>query len=207
MKRTNILLLLVFLLVTFTSRANIDTTRKILFIGNSLTYTNDLPALVKQAAAKKGITVTTEMIAFPNYALEDHWNDGHIQQLIAKNKYDFVVVQQGPSSQAEGRTMLMDYGKKIKELCDKHGSTLAFFMVWPARANLHMIDGVIKNYSDAAVTTQSILCPVGAAWKKYFADTGEYDLYGPDQFHPAEKGSRMAAEVIVDSFLAVPQKN
>jgi hypothetical protein len=192
--------LLLLMVISFTSYASIDSTRKILFIGNSFTYTNDLPALVKLAAAGKGISITTETIAYANYALEDHWNDGRIQQLIAQNKYDFVIVQQGPSSQADGRAMLLDYGERIKNLCGKHGSKLAFFMVWPARANLHMIEGVIKNYSDAAAATKSIVCPVGSAWKKYFTDTGDYSLYGPDQFHPSEKGSRVAAEVIADSL-------
>lgn len=179
---------------------NVGTTQSILFVGNSLTYTNDLPSLVKQAAATKGITITTDMIAFPNYALEDHWNDGRIQQMIAQNKYDYVVVQQGPSSQAEGRTMLLEYGKKIKDVCDKHGAKLAFLMVWPARANLHMMEGVIKNYSEAASATKSILCPAGSAWKKHFDDTGDYSLYGPDDFHPSEKGSSVAADVIVASL-------
>lgn len=172
----------------------------VLFIGNSLTYTNDLPAMVVKLAKEKNIEVTTEAMAFANYALEDHWNDGQIQTLIAEKKFDFVVVQQGPSSQADGREMLLDYGERIKELCEKQNSKLAFFMVWPSYANRHMFDGVIKNYGDAASSTHSILCPVGAVWKKYFTETGDYSYYGPDMFHPSEKGSLVAAGLIVDSL-------
>jgi hypothetical protein len=172
----------------------------LLFVGNSLIYTNDLPALVKQKAKEKGFDITTETLAFPNYALEDHWIDGTVQKLIREKKFDFVVVQQGPSSQEEGREMLLDYGARIKELCKKNKSELAFFMVWPARANFHMFDGVIKNYTDAADFTSSILCPVGTAWKKYMNETGDYSYYGTDMFHPSEKGSLVAAEIIVASL-------
>jgi hypothetical protein len=172
----------------------------VLFIGNSLTYTNDLPAMVVRKSKEKAVELKAETLAFANYALEDHWNDGQIQTMIAEKKFDFVVVQQGPSSQADGREMLLDYGERIKELCEKYNTKLAFFMVWPAHANRHMFDGVIKNYSEAASATNSVLCPVGTVWKKYFTDTGDYSYYGPDMFHPSEKGSLVAAEVIVDSL-------
>jgi len=143
-----------------------DSTKYVLFIGNSLTYANNLPLLVAQLGGQKGVQIIPEMIAYPNYALEDHWNDGQIQLLIATKKYHFVVVQQGPSSQNDGRAMLMDYGARIKGLCDANNSQLAFFMVWPALANFHTFDGVIKNYTDSALAKNSFLCPVGKIWKE-----------------------------------------
>ena len=166
----------------------------ILFVGNSLTYANDLPTLVKNRLTEFNVLV--DVMAKPNYALEDHWNDGRLPVLLASNNYDFVIIQQGPSSQQEGREMLMDYGKKIKELCTQNGSQLAFFMVWPAYSNYEMFDGVIKNYTDAATATKSILCPVGKVWKQHFSDTKDLSYYGSDMFHPSKKGSEVAADVI-----------
>jgi len=173
-----------------------DSAKSILFVGNSLTYYNDLPKLVARIGRDSGIEIKTEMVAYPNYALEDHWNDGQIQQLIATKKYDFVVVQQGPSSQADGRIMLLDYGARIKNICVPHNTKLAFFMVWPAFSNFHTFDGVINNYTNAAVVTNSLLCPVGKVWKDYFLSTGDYSYYGPDMFHPSQKGSEHAALII-----------
>jgi lysophospholipase L1-like esterase len=179
---------------------NKDSIITILFVGNSLTYTNDLPALVEKETKKKNIQVKTEMVAHPNYALEDHWNDGVFKNKLAEKKYDYVVVQQGPSSQAEGKAMLLDYGARIKEQCDKYNAILVFFMVWPAYDNYANFDGVIKNYTDAASATGSILCPVGKVWKQYFTDTNDYSYYGPDRFHPSPKGSETAARVITDTL-------
>jgi hypothetical protein len=62
-----------------------------------------------------------------------------------QGQFDFVVLQQGPSSQSEGRAMLLNYGVRIKALCDTTKTRLAFFMVWPAFTNLHTFDGVIKK--------------------------------------------------------------
>jgi hypothetical protein len=174
--------------------------KSILFVGNSLTYTNDLPALVEKIGKDKGIVIETKTIAYPGHALEDHWNDGELQVLISGKKYEFVIVQQGPSSQADGRAMLLDYGARIKALCNGSNAKLVFFMVWPAYSNFHTFDGVIKNYTDAAVATNSLLCPVGKVWREYFDASGDYSYYGPDMFHPSQKGSESAAEIIYETL-------
>lgn len=104
-------------------------TISILFVGNSLTYTNNLPELVKNSAKQKGIQVETSMIALPNYAILDHWDDGEVQKQISTVNYDYVIIQQGPSSQAFGREILFEYGAKYKSLCNKNGAKLCYFMV------------------------------------------------------------------------------
>ena len=173
----------------------------ILFIGNSLTYTNNLPELVKQSSKLQGIEIDTKMIAFPNYAIIDHWNDGQVQKLIASKKYDFVIIQQGPSSQNNGRKMLIEYGKKYSSLCKLYDTKLCCFMVWPSLNNYHTFDGVIKNHKDAASINNSILLPVGEVWKEYFDRTNDFQYYSSDGFHPSLKGSQIAAKVIVEYLL------
>src|SRR5437667_8666113 len=44
-----------------------------LFIGNSLTMSNDLPGVVSALAAAAGGRLPTTVVAFPGFALEDHW--------------------------------------------------------------------------------------------------------------------------------------
>lgn len=47
---------------------------RVLFIGNSLTYANDLPGVLGWMLAQTGVAVgRIESVAFPNYGLEDHW--------------------------------------------------------------------------------------------------------------------------------------
>jgi hypothetical protein len=193
-------LLLIVCLGVSTRISAQNTEKNILFVGNSLTYANDLPALVKALAAKQGVVVTSTMVAHPNYAIEDHWNDREVQELIANGAYDFVILQQGPSSQADGRKMLMDYGAKFKTICDKYGAQLSFYMVWPSLNYYSTFEGVIANYRDAAEFNDAILCPVGEVWKAFIDTEKNYDYYGPDGFHPSVKGSQVAAEVIVQSL-------
>jgi hypothetical protein len=175
----------------------IKTDFNILFVGNSLTYTNNLPELIKKSAKLQGIKIIYEMIAFPNYAIIDHWNDGKVQKLIASEKYDFVIIQQGPSSQINGRDILIEIGKKYRSLCELNNTKLCYFMVWPSLNYYHTFDDVIKNYKDATLINNSILLPVGEVWKDYFDRTDDFQYYGSDGFHPSMKGSKIAAKVIV----------
>lgn len=173
---------------------------RILFVGNSLSYSNDLPKLVEATAAKHDLKVETEIYAKPNYSLEDHWLEGNFQKRIAKGKFDFVIVQQGPSSQEDGKKMLTDYGRKIAKLCKRKNSKLAFFMVWPSRSNFRSFDKVIENYEFAAKQNDAILCPVGKIWKTYMEQTGDYSFFEADGFHPSLKGSESAAMIIFQSL-------
>lgn len=174
---------------------------RILFVGNSLTYTNNLPGLVKKAGRKKGLQIAVKRMAHPNYALVDHWLDGDVQREIATGQYDLVIVQQGPSSQPEGRKMLMEYGKRFSAHCREHKAGLAFFMVWPSLPYYHTYDGVIQNYREAAETNNALLLPVGEVWKAHFDATGDFDYYADDGFHPSLKGSKAAADIIVEHLL------
>ena len=70
---------------------------KILFIGNSLTYVNDLPAMLTAVAAQAGKTLTTAQVTEGGFALEDHFREGRAQAEIAKG-YQLVILQQGPSA-------------------------------------------------------------------------------------------------------------
>lgn len=71
---------------------------RILFVGNSLTSTNNLSKIVKEMYAELDVVISTRTIAPPGYGLEDHWNVGLIQPLINSDYYDYVIIQQGPSS-------------------------------------------------------------------------------------------------------------
>lgn len=172
----------------------------VLYIGNSLTYTHDLPAKVATRALKKGYDVKSKSLTYPNYAIEDHWNDGEAQKLIATGQYDYVIMQQGPSSQEYGLTTLIHYGKQFGDLCRQHDTQLAYYMVWPSLMYFDSYDLVISNYTRAAQESGAILLPVGQVWKDHIDKSNDFSYYGPDGFHPSEKGTEKAAEVIVDTI-------
>ncbi|MGI9532241.1 SGNH/GDSL hydrolase family protein [Lutimonas sp.] len=173
---------------------------KLLFVGNSLSYSNNLPQLVVAEGEKRQLELSAEILAKPNYALIDHLKEGELAAKIKKGSFDFVIVQQGPSSQQEGRDLLFKAVEKLDKICKKNQSQLSVFMVWPSQQYYHTFDKVIKNHRDVAEKYQAVLCPVGEIWKAHFDKTQDYSYYGSDGFHPSKKGSQAAAAIIVDSL-------
>ena len=91
-----------------------DPTLRILFIGNSLTYANDLPGVVQRLGqSDHSRTVVVSSVAVGNASLEDHWNRGDAQEAIASMRWDLVVLQQGPSALPESRVLLIDYATRF----------------------------------------------------------------------------------------------
>ncbi|PWI31718.1 hypothetical protein DI383_02560 [Flavobacteriaceae bacterium LYZ1037] len=168
----------------------------VLFIGNSLTYSNNLPDILKDIATNFNETVITTSLCYPNYGLEDHWNDGKIQKIMNKEHFNYVIIQQGPSSQMEGKNTLIEFGSKIKALCSKNGSQLIYFMVWPSKHYYTTFNGVIENHKLAAKTNNALLSPVGEIWQAYNNINGLKSLYGLDGFHPSKTGSFLSALIL-----------
>ncbi len=193
--------LVIVLLCTFGSDCALCQKKsRVLFVGNSLTYFNNLPEIVKKVAAADGVHLSVESVANPDYALMDHLSEGKIQKKIESGKFDFLVAQQGPSAQTEGMEWLLNAGFILSPLCKKYGVKLVFYMVWPARNRMQDFAGVYRNYKLAADTTKSIFSPAGQAWLEAWHTSPDLLLYGPDNFHPSYNGSLLAAMVIYGSI-------
>ena len=176
---------------------------RLLFVGNSLTYTNNIPALVTELGKHDSVLIQYNMIAYPDYGLDDHLADGKLQAAIQKGNYTYVIIQQGPSALPASQAALMLSVKKIKEYCDRTSDTkLALYMVWPSKARFYDFDNVIYSYANAAVKNQAIVCPAGLAWKKLWAADPAIPLYGPDGFHPDLTGSLLAAMTIYGKLIS-----
>lgn len=177
---------------------------RILFIGNSLTYVNDLPGMVCALARSTGRKTICEMVAKPDFGLEEHWRDGDARKAIARG-WDVVVLQQGPSALRESRVVLIDYAKRFDAEIKKAGARTALYMVWPSRQRRGDFAAVSQSYSAAAKAVGGMLIPAGDAWRTAWAQNAALPLYGADGFHPSPMGSYLAAMVAYRQlFGAIP---
>lgn len=169
--------------------------QRVLFIGNSLTYTNNLPALVKAVFTGAGLGAVAEMVAKPAFSLGDHWHaparEAH--KAIARGGWSTVVMQQGSSAQPESRRDLRRDAKRFAESIAAVGARPALYCVWPRDGSWSDFDRVIESYRLAADDIGALFFPVGAAWR---AAPRDIRLYSPDGLHPSVYGSYLAALVI-----------
>lgn len=167
---------------------------RVLFIGNSLTYANDLPAMV--ASLSRG-TISTGMVAFPDYSLEDHWRRGDAVRAIRKGGWTHVVLQQGPSSLPESRRLLVRDATRFAREIRKTGADVVLYGVWPPSERRGAFRAVTDSYAEAATATNGALVAVGQGWQAVWSVDEALPLYGPDGFHPSPLGTYVAALMLV----------
>lgn len=174
---------------------------RVLFIGNSFTYTNDLPAIVAALAqARKQKRLVYKSIAFADFSLEDHWRQGEARKAIAKERWDFVVMQQGPSALPESRTLLLEYARRFDAEIRKAGARPAMYMVWPSYPRFNDFDRVCESYRLAAEEIKSALFPAGEAWRAAWRRDASLKLYSSDGLHPSQAGAYVTALVIYEQL-------
>jgi hypothetical protein len=173
---------------------NPQASTRILFVGNSLTYFNDLPGMVKALADSAGIAgVQAAQVAKPDYSLEDHWNDGQARRVIEGGGWTHVVMQQGPSAVLANRANLRQWAATFAEVIRNKSGVPAMFSVWPQSINFSDFPHSIESYRLAAEDINGLFLPGGGAWLVAFGRNSGLPLYGPDGLHPSVQGSYLAA--------------
>jgi hypothetical protein len=174
---------------------------RVLFIGNSLTEANRLPAMVEALSREGGATpISAASVVFGGYSLEDHWNQGTARRRIAEGGWSVVVLQQGPSSLPESRANLVEWTARFDTVIRASGARTALYMVWPESNRRDAFDAVNRSYARAAERVDGMLFPVGEAWRAAWRRDAAVPLYGPDGFHPTPTATYLAALVIYEQL-------
>ncbi len=169
-------------------------TKRVLFIGNSLTYSNDLPATVAAIATLAGDSYDVASVAWPGLALIDHaMGASNAMGAISQGPWDFVVLQQGPTTQSLCRDTLVLAAQLFDPVIRQAGARPALFMTWPSSGQTAAFEAVRLSFQTAAQAVGGIFLPAGDAWRRALASDPSVDLYAGDGFHPDVAGSFLAA--------------
>lgn len=171
---------------------------RILFLGNSFTYVNDLPAMVAAVAEQAGVPrPVTGMVALPNASLEDLMAEGSARERLRASRWDFVVLQQGPSTQPDSRVHLIEWTRQWAPLIRQTGAEPVLYMVWPGVERVAATEDARVNYRDAARAVAGRFAPVGAGWRLALTAAPSPGVASGDGFHPSVAGTYLAAVVLV----------
>ena len=199
--------LLSVLSIFFATHCNSDPTadslpaggHHVLFVGNSLTYTHDLPATVAAIAESAGDTIRFRTVAGPNLALIDHLNGAtDVKAVIASEPWEMVILQQGPTPAGICRDSLVLWTTMFDPLIKAVGGTTALLMPWTYRSEMSGLDEVRISFEEAATAVGGVFIPAGEAWRLAIAADPSLGLWGGDNFHPGGTGTFLTALVIYE---------
>lgn len=167
---------------------------RILFVGNSLTYFNDLPATVGAIATSAGDALAITNAVGGNLALIDHLNGAtNVVALMRDSSWDYVVLQQGPTPSGICRDSLILWTQMFDPPVRAAHGKAALFMTWPAMGNEASWNDVRLSFQLAAQAVNGLFLPAGEAWRIALTDYPGIAIYGKDGYHPSAMGSFLAA--------------
>lgn len=122
---------LLFLIGTGCSVLSFSQTDEVLFIGNSVTYFNDMPEIFKNIAASKGknVSITTHTPGGTGFV--NHVDDPLLYQKIRSKNYKYVIMQPGTAESAGHSypvTVTAERGRKIRDSIRKYSPCSQIFL-------------------------------------------------------------------------------
>lgn len=217
-------ILLLFTLMAFVGHAQEADSLRILWIGNSYTFVNNLPKLVQRIASTNGVKLSYVSSTVGGAYMADHVKRAPLLNELKSGGWDYVVIQEQSANPAKPtalvQTDVYPYAKELVQLIRK-GSPKAhiiFYMTWGHKsgnqegvANYPLDDDyegmqerVKTTYLEMAYQNDAWCAPVGMVWKKVRDERPNLVLYNQDQSHPSELGSYLAANVFFTTIYQKP---
>src|SRR6266498_2011890 len=141
MKRFLSLLVLVFVLCSCSSFGNCSNAQdtsctRVLFIGNSYTFVNDLPATFAKLAKSGGHKVEVGMAAQGGWTFANHIQSPETLDQLKSGTWNFVVLQeqsQIPSVEQSRTHGMYPAARELVREIREVGATPIFFLTWARR--------------------------------------------------------------------------
>lgn len=112
-----------------------DTVR-VLWIGNSFTFFNDVPEMVRKLAAAEGVTMLNTTVLKGGEKFSGHLQNPALADELAKGGWDFMIMQEFSSGPAYSTKYVMEnifpYAEAIDSMAHAFSPDLqtVFYMTW-----------------------------------------------------------------------------
>lgn len=164
---------------------------RVLVVGNSYVSRPDLAARLERVGEAMGRPVRAETFARDDYSLEDHWAEGKVQARLREG-WDYVILQQGPSSSRPAREALARDARRFAGAIRAAGARPVLLSAWPQQTRQQDFTGAIAAYRAVAAELDVPLIPTAEAWLRVMAKDDRVRLYS-DGLHAADAGAQLAA--------------
>lgn len=208
---------------TYTSKVTGEVQKRleVLFLGNSYTYTNNLPKMVADIASSDAgnrIQLDIKSATRAGGTLQSLWNDDYTRGAFAGGKWHFVVLQEHSlwamrSEKVEETTEAARQWAQL--MADESEARLVLFQTWPRQPGSfwytdrkysylgnfrNMQKQIAVNTAALAVDIGAVLAPVGDAWGLALQENQKWPLYAADSHNPTVAGTYLSALVFYQTF-------
>jgi hypothetical protein len=178
---------------------------RVLFIGNSYTFANDLPQIFAQMAEEAGYAVEVTMLAEGGWTLSKHAQSDRTIKIIREQSWDYVILQEQsviPAKLEEREQSMVPAIRTLDTEIRETGAKTILFMTWGRQDGLpqegfsdyhEMQAAITEGYQEIGKELNVAVAPVGEAWKISLDEGAQLALWTHDGSHPSMEGSFLAA--------------
>lgn len=178
---------------------------RVLFVGNSYTYFNDLPTVVATLSQEVGAPLKTDSLTGPGYRLSKHLSEPLLEAKLAEGTWDAIVLQGQSLAALERPDELAQSVAAIKKMA---GDTpLYLFQTWARAARPEMTASIKETYDRIAQNNDAQVLRVGEVWALVHGAQPQIGLYTEDGSHPSPTGTYLTALVMVTQLLGKTPEN
>ena len=181
-----------------------EVTMRILMLGNSFTFANDMPAILAELTGAEVVHHTRGGARLAEQLNPKTKTGAKTQAALENEFWDYVVLQEMSNGPVTSRNSFLKNAGKLCAWIREEGATPLLFATWAyqkdsqAMAEMDMsydamVQGLHDAYREAADQNDALIAEVG---QKFYELADSQDLYAEDGQHPSEAGSRLAAETI-----------
>lgn len=174
---------------------------RVLFIGNSLTYFNELPWMLEQLAASRGIELQAAFEGRSGADLQQQWERGRAVARIREGRWDWVVLQDQSRASILKPDVLPEYGQRFDREIRKAGARTMLFLTWAHASRPAEQAAITRSHEHAASRFGATIAPVGMVWERL---RGRMQLFDGSEMHPNVAGTYLAACVF---FTAIARQS
>jgi hypothetical protein len=164
---------------------------KVLFVGNSFTYYNNLPQVVSAMAKSQDLIIDTRHSTAGGASLQDHWKrqkGTQTRKMIKDENWDYVVFNNHSLSTINAPKTFLKFSKKFANLVRKKGAEPVFMMTWAYKSNPLMLPTIVKMYKELSELTNSDYVPCGPLFANSMKYRPNLELFHDDK-HPSPNGT------------------
>ena len=181
---------------------------RVLFVGNSYTFYNDMPDQVARLAGAdpSAPDIETDRVVQGGGTLKLHFHETGAKEKIAAGGFSHVVLQEKSTGTLHDAPDYHEYVDRLGELAQKSGAQLMLYETWARKVGhaiyrsawsgkdpATMLERVRAQIEKAAARLDATVVPVGRAWDLVRRTAPELNLHDADLHHASPLGSHLAA--------------
>jgi hypothetical protein len=186
---------------------------RVLFLGNSYTYVNDLPGTFAALARAGGHRVEVGMVAAGGETLAGHVASADTTARLQPGRWDVVVLQEQSEIPADAHARqggMEPAAATLAATIRGIGARPVLFETWAHEggwpedglAGYDVMQAAIDaGYDEASAALSVPVVPVGAAWSAAHTARPDLPLWQSDGSHPTLEGTWLAAAVFYAALL------